>query len=75
METDPQNPKNYVWQAQPHGDHSKFKNTSAYCYSPFSEKAMSTIISALQKCPNSSGLVQLDAYGVNTKIATIDGKS
>jgi len=50
-------------QAQPHSDFSKFKNTSAYAYNQFDEKAIQIITDSLISSPNPNNLVQLDAYG------------
>ncbi|HEU0298259.1 MAG TPA: FAD-binding oxidoreductase [Longimicrobium sp.] len=51
------------WSAHWHGDHTRFKNTSAYAYDLFGPDAVERIMDALRAAPNASGLVQLDAYG------------
>ncbi|HEX2079208.1 MAG TPA: FAD-binding oxidoreductase [Longimicrobium sp.] len=51
------------WSAHWHGDHTLFKNTSAYAYDLFGADATRVIMDALRAAPNAQGLVQLDAYG------------
>lgn len=51
------------WSAHWHGDHSRFKNTSAYAYAPFGADAVKAIVAALRAAPGKDCLVQLDAYG------------
>jgi FAD/FMN-containing dehydrogenase len=51
------------WTAHWHGDHSKFKNTSAYAREPFGDDAIQALMRSLEAAPASDDLVQLDAYG------------
>jgi FAD/FMN-containing dehydrogenase len=51
------------WTAHWHGDHSRFKNTSAYAREPFGDEAIAALVRSLEAAPASAGLVQLDAYG------------
>lgn len=61
-------PNAWHWTAHWHGDHTKFKNTSAYAYQPFGDDAVRALVRSLETAPNANALVQLDAYGPTSAV-------
>ncbi|WP_147373071.1 BBE domain-containing protein, partial [Calidithermus terrae] len=51
------------WSVHFHGDHKKFKNTSAFAYGPLPPEALQTLCAWMEKAPTGEDLVQLENFG------------